>query len=169
MNLTSDIYSEFSKILGAIISWGRFCLSISQEITLYWCDLFYFSERSIWHSKEWFSVKFLVRRGTRNHCTAYLKKHTIPLYEKRQFVMYRLKIVTHIYKQILFAICQDLWSNIFIFKWSKLLCKCILSERLHNNLTGSDILLFYIIPKYSIDFVLHLHYMNLLYCYTCFY
>ena len=38
MNSTSDIYSKFSKIVGATISRRQFCLSISQEITVYWCD-----------------------------------------------------------------------------------------------------------------------------------
>ena len=38
MNSTSDIYSKFSKIVGATISRRHFCLSISQEITVYWCD-----------------------------------------------------------------------------------------------------------------------------------
>ena len=42
MNSTSDIYSEFSKIFRATISRRRFCLSISQEITVYWFDWFYF-------------------------------------------------------------------------------------------------------------------------------
>ena len=65
MNSTSGIYSEFSKICRATIYRGRFCLSISQEVTVYWCDWFYFPVRSIWHSKEWFSAKVLVRRGTR--------------------------------------------------------------------------------------------------------
>ena len=48
MNSTSDIYSEFSKIFRAAISRGRFCLSILQEITVYWCDWFYFPVRLIW-------------------------------------------------------------------------------------------------------------------------
>ena len=58
MNSTSDIYSEFSKIFRATISRGRFCLSISQEITVYWCDWFYFPVRSIWHSKGVFGEIF---------------------------------------------------------------------------------------------------------------
>ena len=32
--------------------------------------------------------------------TAYLKKDTIPLYAYRQFVMYRLKIATRVYKKL---------------------------------------------------------------------
>ena len=39
-------------------------------------------------SKDWFSEKFLVKRGTRTPCTACLKKDTISLYTQRQFVMY---------------------------------------------------------------------------------
>ena len=42
MNSTSDFYSEFSKIFRATISRGCFCLSVSQEITVYWCEWFYF-------------------------------------------------------------------------------------------------------------------------------
>ena len=80
MNLTSDIYSGFSKIFRATTSRGCFFLSVSQETTLYWCDWFYFPVRSIWHSKEWFSVKFLVRLGTRTICSVCLKKDHIPLY-----------------------------------------------------------------------------------------
>ena len=40
--LDSDIYSEFRKIFRITISRGRFCLIILQEITVYWCDWFYF-------------------------------------------------------------------------------------------------------------------------------
>ena len=80
MNSTSDIHSELNKIFRATISRGSFCLGISQEIIVYWCDWFYFPMRSIGHSKEWFSVKFLVRCGTGTACTACLKKDTIPLY-----------------------------------------------------------------------------------------
>ena len=43
MKLTSDIYSGFSKIFRATVSRGRFCVSVSQEITVYWCDWFYFT------------------------------------------------------------------------------------------------------------------------------
>ena len=74
MNSTTNIYSKFSKISRATISRGRFCLNISQEITVYWCDWFYFPVRPIWHSKECFSAKFLVKRGTRTPCTACQKK-----------------------------------------------------------------------------------------------
>ena len=80
MNSTSDIYCGFSKIFRATTSRGRFCLTISQETTVYWCDWFCFPVRLIWHSKELFSLKFLVRCGTRTHCTFCLKKDTIPLY-----------------------------------------------------------------------------------------
>ena len=80
MNSTSDIYCGFSKIIRATTSRGRFCLNISQETTVYWSDWFYFPVRSIWHSKEWFSVKFLVRRGTRRPCTVCLKKDIVPLH-----------------------------------------------------------------------------------------
>ena len=108
MNTTSDIYSEFIKIFRVTISRGSFCLSISQEITVYWCDWFYFPVRSIWRSKEWFSAKFLVRRGTRTPCTACLKKDTIPLY--------RLKIVTHVY--------MKLWvpDNLVLFLYHSGIC-----------------------------------------------
>ena len=74
MNSTTDIYSKFSKIFRATISRGRFCLNVLQEITVYWCNWFYFPVRSIWHLKEWFSGKCLVRRGTRTPCTACLKR-----------------------------------------------------------------------------------------------
>ena len=53
MNSTTDIYSEFSKIFRTTISRGGrggggcFCLNISQEITVYSCDWFYFPVRSI--------------------------------------------------------------------------------------------------------------------------
>ena len=40
-------FSEFSKIFKATTSRGRFCLSILQEITVYWCDWFYFPVRPI--------------------------------------------------------------------------------------------------------------------------
>ena len=40
--LDNDIYSEFSKIFRATISRQHFCLSILQEITVYWSDWFYF-------------------------------------------------------------------------------------------------------------------------------
>ena len=105
MNSTSGIYSEFSKICRATIYRGRFCLSISQEVTVYSCDWFYFPVRSIWHSKEWFPSKFLVRRGTRTTCTAVWKRilfhctHSVSLLCTGwkllivQFVMSRLKIV----------------------------------------------------------------------------
>ena len=43
MKLTSDIYSGFSKIFRATVSRGRFCVIMSQEITVYWCDWFYFT------------------------------------------------------------------------------------------------------------------------------
>ena len=74
MNSTTDIYSKFSKIFRATISRGCFCLNVLQEITVYWCNWFYFPVRSIWHLKEWFSGKCLVRRGTRTPCTACLKR-----------------------------------------------------------------------------------------------
>ena len=106
MNSTSGIYSEFSKICRATIYRGRFCLSISQEVTVYWCDWFYFPVRSIWHSKEWFSAKVLVWRGTRASCTTCLKKDTIPLYAKHQFVMNRLKI-KHTFK----------WNSEYLITW----------------------------------------------------
>ena len=51
--------------------------------------------RPIWHSKEWFSAQLLVKRGTKTPCIDCLKKDTIALYAYCQFVMYRLKIVTH--------------------------------------------------------------------------
>ena len=47
MNSTTDIYSEFSKIFTATISRRHFCFNISQEITVYWCDWFYFPARQI--------------------------------------------------------------------------------------------------------------------------
>ena len=47
MNSTSDIYSESSKIFRTTISKGRFWLNISQEITFYWWDWFYFPVRPI--------------------------------------------------------------------------------------------------------------------------
>ena len=122
MNLTSDIYSGFSKIFRATTSRGCFFLSVSQETTLYWCDWFYFPLRSIWHSKEWFSVKFLVRLGTRTICSVCLKKDHIPLYAERQFVMYRLKIVTHVYMKlrgpdnlVLFLYYPGIYIYIYIY------------------------------------------------------
>ena len=80
MKSTTDIYSEFSKFFRATISRWRFCLNILQEITVYWCDWFYFPVTSIWHWKECLSAKSLVRRGTRTPSTACLKNDTIPLY-----------------------------------------------------------------------------------------
>ena len=47
LNSTTDIYSKFSKIFGTTISRGCFCLNVSQEITVYWCDWFYFPVRPI--------------------------------------------------------------------------------------------------------------------------
>ena len=70
----------FSKIFRTTTSRGCFCLNTLQLITVYCCDWFYFPVRPIWHSKECFSAKFLMKRGTRTPCTAYLKKDTIPLY-----------------------------------------------------------------------------------------
>ena len=59
MNSTSDIYSEFSKIFGATISRRRFYLSISQEITVYWCDWVLLScEINMTLEKEVFSEVF---------------------------------------------------------------------------------------------------------------
>ena len=122
MNSTNNIYSEFSKIFRATVSRGRFCLSIPQETTVYRCDWFYFPVRSIWNSKEWFSVKFLVRSGTRTTCTACLKKDTIPLYAYRQFIMYRLKIITHVYMKlwvldnlVLFLYHSGIYIYIYIY------------------------------------------------------
>ena len=74
MNSTTDIYSEFSKIFRVTISRGCFCRNIPQQITVYCCDWIYFSVIPIWHSKECFSAKFLVKRGTRTPCTACLRK-----------------------------------------------------------------------------------------------
>ena len=74
MNSTTDIYYEFSKIFRATISKGYLCWNISQEITVYWCDWFHFLVRSMWHPKECFSEKFLVKRATKTSCTACLKK-----------------------------------------------------------------------------------------------
>ena len=90
MNFTTDIYFEFSKIFRTATSRGRSCLNTSEEIPAYWCDWFYFPVKPIWHSKECFSAKFLVKRWTKTPCTACLKKDTIPLYAYRQFVMYRI-------------------------------------------------------------------------------
>ena len=101
MRLTTVIYYEFGKIFRETISRGCFCLNTLQEIAVYWYDWFYFPVRPIWHSKEYFSAKFLVKRGTRKPCTAFLKKDTIPLYAERQFVMYGLKIVTQGYIKLL--------------------------------------------------------------------
>ena len=97
---TTDIYSEFSKIFTATIFSGDVCLNFSQEITVYWCDWFYFCVRPIWPSKECFSAKVLVKRGTRTPCNACLKNDTISLYAQRQFLMYRLKIVAHAYMKL---------------------------------------------------------------------
>ena len=74
MNSTTDICSEFSKIFRATISKGCFNRNIPQQITVYCCDWFYFSAIPIWHSKECFSAKFLVKCGTRTPCTACLRK-----------------------------------------------------------------------------------------------
>ena len=74
MNSTSDIYSKFGNIFRSTISRGHFYLSILQEMTVYWCDWYYFPVRSI------FSAKDLVRQGTRIPCTTCLKKDAIPLY-----------------------------------------------------------------------------------------
>ena len=74
MNSTTGIYSEFSKIFRVTISRGCFCQNIPQQITVYCCDWIYFSVIPIWHSKECFSAKFLVKRGTRTPCTACLRK-----------------------------------------------------------------------------------------------
>ena len=80
MNYTSGIYWEFGKLFGTTISRGRFCLNVPQEITVYCFDWFCFSLRPIGHSKDYFSAKLLVKRGTRTPCTDCLKKDTIPLY-----------------------------------------------------------------------------------------
>ena len=80
MNSTTDIYFEFRKTFRATISTERFCLNISLEIIVYWCDWFYFPVRPTWHSKECFSTKFLVKHGTATLCIACLKKDIIPLY-----------------------------------------------------------------------------------------
>ena len=109
MSPTIELYSELIKIFRTTIFRGRFCLNTSQEITLYWCDWFYFPVSPIWHSKECFLAKFLVKRGTRTPCTTCLKKDTIPLYTKCEFVMYRLKNVTHIYMKLY------IYTHIYIY------------------------------------------------------
>ena len=70
MNSTTDIYSECSKIFGTTISRARFCLNVSQKITVYWCDWFYFPVR----------LKLLLKRETRTPCTDCLKKDTVSLF-----------------------------------------------------------------------------------------
>ena len=86
MNSNSDISSEFGKIFRATIPTERFCLSILQEITVYLCHWFHFPVRSIWHLKEWFSVKFLVRVGPEHPALSVWKKilfhcmHSISLF-----------------------------------------------------------------------------------------
>ena len=101
MNSIANIYSEFSKIFRATNSRGCFCLNVSQEITVYWCHWFYFPARIIWHSNKWFFVEIFSEAWNQNtlHCL-YEKKDTIPLYAQCQFIMYRLKIVTHVYMQL---------------------------------------------------------------------
>ena len=70
MNSTTDIYSEFRKTFRATICKERFCLNVSQEIIVYWCDWFYFPVRPTWHSKECFATKFLpVWKKILFHCT----------------------------------------------------------------------------------------------------
>ena len=46
------------------------------------------------------SAKLLVKRETRTPYSDCLNKDTIPLYAWRQFVMYKLKIVTHVYMKL---------------------------------------------------------------------
>ena len=100
MNSTTDIYSEFSKIFRTTISRGRFCLNTSQEITIYWCDWFYFPVRPIWHSKERFSAKFLVKGGTRTPCTACLKKRCYSIVRIASVRYIQVKIETDVYMKL---------------------------------------------------------------------
>ena len=101
MNSTTDIYSKFSKIFRATISRWRFCLNILLEITVYWCNSFYFPIRPNLALERVFFGEIFSEAWDQNtlHCLS--EKYIIPLCAQRHFVLCRLKTVTHIYMKLL--------------------------------------------------------------------